>query len=102
MSEISGNATSTWFENGAVVSQSTVYCAAFAASADSRRSGYWPHTALFCGECGEIWRRRFLTYHFDYSPAGAGPPWSVEVRTCPGCEELSTRRIFAELMKEYE
>lgn len=44
-------------------------------------SAYWPHTAYFCSQCGEIWGRAICQYGFDYKPRVLAP-WTIEQRRC--------------------
>jgi len=81
MSNPTGNARATYtLPSGEVLGHRDLYLCG-ATTASDRFSAYWPHTAYFCPECGEIWARMKYEYEFDYAPRVPGR-WTTEIRRC--------------------
>jgi len=77
---LTGNATVQCFEGSSFAGAYSHYCCGFDKSGD-RYSASWPHIAIFCPQCGELWGRRVYLYEFDYQPYLA-VPWRVETASC--------------------
>lgn len=75
-----GQARVDYFEASRFVGSRRVYCCG-ATEAGERFSAYWPHTAYFCPQCGELWGRAIYTFEFAYVPRVSGS-WVVEQRRC--------------------
>jgi hypothetical protein len=63
------------------------YCCGFN-DAGTSYSGYWPHVALFCPQCGDLWGRALFEYNFNYEPVPQ-QPWALVKRRCGGCGDGS-------------
>lgn len=81
MTSPSGNARAVYrTPDGTILGHRNLYLCGATSAAD-RFSAYWPHTAYFCPECGEIWARMEYSYEFDYAPRVKGR-WTTEIRRC--------------------
>lgn len=111
-----GGALVQCFDHSELVGSYSHYCCGFDNLGDSW-SAWWPHIALFCPFCGELWGRRVYQYNFDYRPYGEDrQPWVVETEPCvhhgggqliPNtlvreADELLLRREFNLLMWQFE
>lgn len=112
----SGGAVIQCFDHSQLVGTYSHYCCGFDNSGD-KWSAWWPHTALFCPHCGEIWGRRVYLYEFDYHPYGEDRrAWSVDTKECAQhgggwlvpvtlvkvADEQLLRREFNLLMQQFE
>lgn len=79
---VDGKAIIRYFEGSSFVGSRESYCCGYAAADGTRSSAYWPNTAYFCPNCGEIWGRAVYDYQFAYQPIPQAP-WVVESRRCP-------------------
>lgn len=77
---LTGVATVQCFENSSPAGTYSHYCCGFD-NLGSSYSAWWPHVALFCPYCGELWGRRVYLYNFDYQPYRA-VPWNIETEAC--------------------
>jgi len=66
-----------------LLGETSHYCAGFSDGGKSY-SGFWPHVAFFCTECGELWGRRFYQHPPSYSPLPSAK-WVVQERRCREC-----------------
>lgn len=76
-----GGAVIQCFDHSELVGSYSHYCCGFDNAGD-KYSAWWPHIALFCPFCGELWGRRVYQYDFDYRPYGDHVPWVVETEAC--------------------
>ncbi len=79
--KLQGEATLTFLEGGMEIGYVRKYLCGCTDSGQSH-SGYFPHLAYFCTECGKVWMRGEWTYSFDYRPLPVGR-WRVLERPCP-------------------
>lgn len=68
-----------YFENDRFVGEELVYLAGCPG-----HSGYWPHRAYFCPQCGSLWARAVVEPEFPYAPLPSDS-WVIDLRRCPGC-----------------
>lgn len=116
----SGGAVIQCFDHNELVGSYSHYCCGFD-YAGNKYSAWWPHIALFCPECGEIWGRRVYLYEFDYEPYQVAgdlkrADWAVETEHCAAhgggqllpdtltevADEPLLRREFDLLMQQFE
>ena len=114
MLNYAGGALVQCFDHGALVGSYSHYCCGFDNAGD-KYSAHWPHWALFCPHCGEIWGRRVYVYKFQYRPY-LDVPWVVETAPCAQhgggqlipntltdrADEQLIRREFNLLMQQFE
>jgi len=74
-----GQAAVIYLEGSAFLGQRSAYCCGY-----EGQSAFWPNTAYFCPQCGEIWARTVLDFKFDYKPLPRGS-WVIEHRACVPC-----------------
>lgn len=77
-----GKALVTYLEHGVLVGTREMYCCGYSPTSGKSISAYWPHTAMFCPVCGEIWGRVIYNYQFQYLPTPTLSPWVIEIRRC--------------------
>ena len=89
--KLTGDVTAWVWLDGRQVGSYTYYASGYSENGTSY-SGYWPHIALFCRSCGQLWGRVINNYSFDYLPIPA-QPWAVEHRECGKCGDGTVIRI---------
>ena len=73
-----------YFEQDQFVGQRKMYCCGYDQVSGPSVSAFWPHTAYFCPQCGQLWGRAIFDYQFDYSPIPRSS-WVIESRPCAHC-----------------
>lgn len=105
----SGGATLHYLDGDQYLGCREVCCAGYT----EQHSAYYPNTAFFCTQCGELWARAVYNFSFDYVPIPQ-TPWAITLRPCVKCGdgtlldtslegaslELLTRELLA-LLERY-
>jgi len=81
--QLSGPCVVEYYEYEILLGRPTIYCCGYQENGNSY-SAYWPHWALFCEECGNLWGRRRMRYQFDYRPRFTAE-WKVLAARCARC-----------------
>lgn len=78
---LSGNSRVDYFDsNNRHLGHRDQYSCGYSTGKTSH-SAYWPNTAYFCPECGDIWAREIFTHKFNYQPLVTNR-YVVESRPC--------------------